>query len=72
MQFGASGSHSDVLVHVRREEPDRLNPRSHVYVAEANRVLLPRRPAVKFNIPFSKGKRIPQPIDKTKHVLLSW
>jgi len=69
VQLGASGSHSDVLVHVRFVETDRLNPRSHVYVADASRVLLPCIPAVKFNIPFSGGKRIPQSIDKTKHVL---
>jgi len=68
VQFGAPGSHSDVSVHVRCAGPDRLYPRSQVYVADASRVLLPCRPVVVFNIPFSGGKRIPQSIKKTKHV----
>jgi len=66
VQFGAPGIHSDVLVHVRCAEPDRLNPRSHVYVAVAKRVWLPCIPAVKLNNPFSGGNRLPQSID-TKH-----
>jgi len=55
VQFGAAGSHSDVLVHMRLAEPDRLNPWSHVYVAVANRLLFPSMPAVMFNNPFSRG-----------------
>ena len=70
MQFGAPGSHSDVLVHVRCVGPDILNPRSQVYVADASRVLLPCRPAVTFNIPFSGHKRFPQSIGiKEKFVI---
>jgi len=68
VQAGASGSHSDVLVHVRCAGPDILNPRSQVYVADARSVLLPCIPAVTFNIPFSGGKRFPQSIYKTKRV----
>jgi len=62
VQFGAPGSHSDVLVHIRCAGPDILNPRSQVYVADERRVLLPCRPAVTFIIPFSTGKRFPQSI----------
>jgi len=68
VQFGALGSHSDVSVHVRCAEPDILNPRSHVYVAVANRVLLPCIPGVKFNIPFSGGKRFPQSNGKRQNM----
>jgi len=66
VQFGAPGSHSDVSVHVRCAGPDILNPRSHVYVADASRVLFPSNPAVTFNIPFSGDKRFPQSIYKTE------
>jgi len=69
VQFGAPGNHSDVSVQVRSAEPDRLNPRLHVYEADANRVLLPCIPAVEFNIPFSGGIRFPQSIETRPNVM---
>ena len=70
VQFGAPGSHSDVLVQVRCVGPDRLNPRSQVYVADAYKVLFPSNPALRFSNPFSGDKRLPQSIEtKMKCVL---
>jgi len=70
MQVGASGIHSDVSVHVRCVDLDRLNPRSHVYAADANRVLLPCIPADKYNIPFLGGKRFPQSIEAIPNIFV--
>ena len=57
VQFGAAGSHLDVSVHVRCAGPDKLNPRSHAYVAVAFRVLFPSKPGVKDIDPFSGVRR---------------
>jgi len=69
VQFGAPGCHSDVSVHVRCAEPDRLYPRSHAYVAVAFKVLFPCKPPEEKMNPFSGGKRRPQSVE-TKHIWL--
>jgi len=53
-------------------EPDRLNPRSQVYVAVANKVLFPSKPAVNFNNPFSGDNRSPQSIETKEKCVIQF
>jgi len=67
-QFGAPGSHSDVLVHMRCTGPDKSNPISHAYVAVAFKVLFPSKPAVEDINPFSGGERSPQSMGTQQNI----